>query len=230
MKAAVVLGLAGLAAVVMAAETFELKRSEKAGSEKKYSVHMDFDFGGNSGVFNGDVVHSVTAVDADGTAQVRAVMSNGLAEVGGNTMAGDVPAYVAKVKADNSILDVSGESADANTMRYARALMPSFPSAPVEVTNGKATWTLKTSEDKAKGLPAWEQKVTFVGKEAQEGVDCIKLEFDMKEPEGEALLSSKGTAWFDAKDGSLVKAISDLKGFPVQGYVIDAKLTMTLKK
>lgn len=230
MKPAVFGCFALLAAVAMAAETFEFKRSEKAGTEKKYTVHLDFDFGGQNGVFNGDVVHSVTAVDADGTAQIKVQMSNGLAEVGGNTMSGDVPAYTAKVKSNNSVVEVSGESADVNMTRYARALMPSFPTAATEIKDGKASWTIKTPEDKDKGLPAWDQTVTFVGKEAQEGVDCVKMEFEMKEPQGDAPLTSKGTAWFDAKDGSLVKVLSDLKGFPVQGYVIDAKMTMAIKK
>jgi hypothetical protein len=220
----------GIAAIVLAADSFELKRSEKAGAAKKYSVHLDFDFGGQAGVFNADVVHTVTAVEADGTAQIRAVMSSGLAEVGGNTMAADVPSYVAKVSPDNSVLEVTGEATDANTHRYARALMPTFPTAPVELKDGKATWTAKIAENKAKELPAWEVKSVYVGKEAQEGVDCLKIDFEMKEPEGDAPLTSKGTAWFNAKDGSMVKVISDLKGFPVQGYVIDAKMTMVLKK
>lgn len=231
MKRLAIAVVVALATLAMAAETVELKRKEKVGDVKKYAVHMDFDAQGNAGEFNADVQTTVDSVDeATGVAKVRHEMKNGTAVVGGNTMSQDVPTYFVKIGGDNLPLSVEGESASPSTLRFARSLAPAFASAPIEIKEGKAKWTVDVKADPDKALSAWKQDSTYVGKETQEGEECAKVEFEMKETDGEQPITSKGTAWIRPSDGTIVKLVSDVANMPIAGYVITAKYTSTLVK
>ncbi|MES1147137.1 MAG: hypothetical protein ABUL49_00115 [bacterium] len=231
MKRLALIATVAVAALALAADSYDLKRVEKAGDVKKYAVHMDFEVQGMPGDFSADVTQTIDSVDADSKlAKVKHEMANGTANVGGNSMQQDVPTYFTFVGADNWPTKVEGEAANSNTLRFARALSPAFASAPIEIKDGKAHWTTEVKADSEKGLAGWKQEATYTGKESQGGEDCDKVDFELKETEGDQAIVSKGTAWFRHADGAMVKMTTDVQNMPIQGYVINAKYSVTLQK
>ena len=222
--------VAALAVTAFALESFELKRTEAAGRVQKYTVAMDFDAESMSGDFSATVTTTVESVDGAGVAKVKHEMADGLVNVSGQQMARDLPTYTATVGGDNAVRKVEGENVTPTILRFVRAINPVFPTGPSEVKDGIASWTVDVAADGEQGTPAWKGTGKFVGKEVQSGEECLKLEYDLAEGEGDLPIKSKGTAWVRPTDGTMVKLSFDVQNLPVEGFVMNAKYNVTLVK
>jgi hypothetical protein len=150
-------------------------------------------------------------------------------DVQGSQIPRDLPAFVGHFSPNNLVTKVEADAGASTLLRFARCVLPVFPEGTVEAKDGKWGWTVDVPADANQGVPAWKGQGSYLGKEQQEGEECLKVAYDLTETEGEAPISCKGTAWL-RPDGTAVKIVAQVTNMPVEGYVLSATYTLTLVK
>jgi hypothetical protein len=198
-----------------------LKRSPKVGDVAKYKLKVELNVQGQPFNLEGLVTEKVVKVE-EGKYSIES--SQGEMKLNGQDAPMESPASTSTYSATGRLLELKGEEESEEALRMSSLQAFEVPDKPVKVGD---TWTisLKAKEGKNPVGIKGDFKV-----EAQEKVgeyDVLKVTYEVKETEGSAPASSKGTVWFNVKDATMVKYEGTWTGapFPMVGPT-DAKVTL----
>jgi len=226
-----ILGVAVLASALMMGayaqdQSFTLKYNAKEGDVMKYKVIIELDFGGQAVVATGSSSNKVVKVEADGTRSVEVTSGDLNVKFGEQemTMPG-LPAITSVHKSNGEIVEIKGEGADADAYRRARSQTIVFPDKAVKVGD---KWSFEMKSSKYNGTGAGKADVEVLAVEKMGDHETLKLKYTFKEASGDSPLESTGTIWLNTKDSELVKAVMNVKNYPVTGapMPIEGKVTI----
>jgi hypothetical protein len=228
-KTLTLLGLATLAALVVAADGTSLKYAPKEGTSRKYKLSAVFDAGGTSANVTGEVTEKISKVDA-ATGDVTEERLQGAltVDVGGQTIPVDAgPPSTMVYHADGSLVEIRGEGLNPSTYRLATLSTVRFPKDPVAADG---TWKVEIPANEKTGVVKTNAEYKVLGMEKLMGIDTIKISSSVKEAEGDAPASSEGIVWINVADGTVVKFDGTWTNAPVAPapMPVSGKYTLTL--
>lgn len=218
--------IAVLAAIAVAQDGFKLRRTPKVGDEVVMKLSAEVDVMGMNATFNAKVKEKVTKVDENGDYTIESSQSEGKIKFGDQEMdAPDGGTTTTKYSANGAILEIKGEDVGEDAIRLAN--MNAWQFEPKSYKTGDVI-EYETKAAATSGGVASKTRIVVGEVEKIGAWDAVKLTYTFKETTGEAPAESSGTAWLDAKTGSLIKAEGEYKNAPFPGAPgpINAKIKL----
>ena len=194
-----------------------LTRKVKSGDELKYRLKANIDVSGNSAEFSGLQTQKVLEVATDGTYTVQSATSDVKVTFGGQEIAvppDSVPSITTVYNVDGTVKEIRGDSAAADAYRASNLSTVFYTGKEIKVGD---TFNNDKPADKNTGATAYKSTYKVVGEEKVGSYDTWKIEFSVKESEGETPASSNGTVWVDKNDGAMVKSDAKWENAPFPG-------------
>lgn len=207
-------------------QSYTLKYNAKEGDVIKYKMIIELDFGGQAVVATGSSSNKVVKVEADGTRSIESTSGDMNVKFGEQemTMPG-LPPVTTVHKANGELVELKGESSDADAYRRARSQTIIFPDKAVKVGD---KWSFEMKSAKFNGVGVGKADVEVLAVEKLGEQETLKLKYTFKETSGDTPLESTGTIWLNTKDSEMVKAVMNVKNYPVTGapMPIEGKITI----
>jgi hypothetical protein len=212
-KLFIAVGVTALAVFGSAVEDGALKMTAMVNDVRKYTLTGQMSVAGTEAKITGKMTQKVIKVEDNGNITTQETQSM-TAEVNGQEFPIPDAVTVTVVKPDNTVVEIRGENADANSYRIATVETIKFPD--FALANDK-TWTFDFPSDAKTGVVKSKGEYKVLGSETLHGVDSWKIQMKVTEVDGDSPAGTEGTAWLSKKDGSLVKMEGKAKNLPVPG-------------
>jgi hypothetical protein len=227
MKSGALLTLgAALACTALASGMFSLKRQCKVGDVAVYRINVDMKYEDLTASISLLQREKVTKVDASGNYVIEETASEGKMSARGEVRhMPDSKPVLSHYTASGLLTKIEEDEPDP--FAYRKAHLVSFVAADKQVGLGDS-WEHVREADEKKGVPASKSKFTVDAEEKVGGVECLRVKFWFKETEGEDPMSSEGTIWVCAKDGSTEKVDAEFQNLPFgeAGVPVAGKFSM----
>ncbi|HRF60076.1 MAG TPA: hypothetical protein PLH94_09215 [Fimbriimonadaceae bacterium] len=202
-----------LAAVVpsLEDEAKSLLYRAKVGEILRYRVEMSFEDQGVKATLIGSGETRVDKVDVLGPITLFQKLGQMKLKSGNDEMdiANDSESTMI-IKATGEIIEVRGKNVTTDNLRTTRATMVVVPSNPVKPGD---TWTHQIP--KSTGIRAMTFEYRAVGTEKIGARDTMKIEFKVRETEGNLPIQADGTAWLSTVDGKTVRILANVTNAPM---------------
>ncbi len=204
------------------------KRIAKVGDTHSYDLKVDIAFQGETLLFVAKVIERIAEISDDGAYTLGVTQKDAkLTMQGQDFPPPEMGETKSKYDAKGNITEITGDTVDESTYRFAR--LSAFRRPDKSVGKGDS-WEVKVPGNPKLGTLTTLCNYEVLDSEKVVGIDCLKIKYSVKETEGSAPASAVGTMWINPVDGLVVKTEGDLKNVPMAGQIMDAKYTQTLIK
>jgi hypothetical protein len=227
------IGAVMLASVLMTGayaqdQSYTLKHNSKEGDVMKYKLIIELDLGGQAILATGSSTSKVTKVETDGARSIDMTAGEMLVKFGEQEMTRPgLPPLTTVYKANGEIAEIKGEGADTDAYRRARAQALVFSDKAVKVGD-KWSYEMKPAKENGAGVGKTDVEVLAVEKMGDQ--ETLKLKFSFKETSGDTPLEVTGTLWIGTKDSEMVKAVMNVKNYPIPGVPMPIEGKITLER
>lgn len=230
MKRISVLGLAALAATLLAAgqDAVTMKRQYTNGQTFLIRMVATVKIMGATAEMSSLVTQKVADAKSNGEYAVECSQSDvklTIADEPQTPPAGEDKSTI-KIGADGTVLNIQARDVGSTEYRLANLLMVLMPSKAVAPGD---KWSQDLKANTKLGTPLTKVEFTYVRPDKVGEIPCFVLQSTVKEMEGTSPASSETTFWMKQSDMSLLKLESTWTKvpFPAAPIPVDAKVVMT---
>lgn len=189
--------------------------ANNAPAARKYKLSTQMSIDKAEIKLEAEVTHRIVDISTEGNVKVAVIQSAGKLTRGGSDVPyRPTPTLFFTYSMQGQVLEVEGESADADDTRFACLTSIVFSEKPVGVGD---KWEFTTPENKEKLIAETRGKFEVLARETISGKDCLKISFENKELGKDATAFAKGTQWIEVSTGTQVKVQCTMNNIPLGG-------------
>lgn len=199
--------------------------ANNAPAARKYKLSTQLTVDKSEIKLEAEVTHRIVDISPEGNVKVAVTQAAGKLTRGGSDVAyRPTPTLFVTYSMQGQVLEVEGETADADDTRFACLTTIVFSEKPVGVGD---KWEFTTPENKEKLIAETRGKFEVLGTEKVAGKDCMKISFENKELGKDATAFAKGTQWIEVSTGTQVKVQCTMANIPLGGSKVNPTWELT---